>query len=102
MQKIPNFKIEDVPHHTILFAATEENDYDGDRTLIAEAWPEYGDYTVISGGHCSCYSFDGVEWEAIRYTRDELLKVALGWHDSYGSESIVKPLILEYLGQGDA
>lgn len=100
MQNIKDFKIEQVPHSRIVFAATEENDYDGDRILIAESWPEWNDYTVISGNHCSCFGFDEVDWDATVYDEHDLRKVLESWVErGYGSEAVIAPLMLAYLGK---
>lgn len=83
MRSLNEFKIEQVPQYAIVIAATSEPDYNMSRILIAEDWPEYGDYTVITGGHCSCYGFDDTKWDAVIYTLDELNKVIAEWHRSY-------------------
>ena len=69
-----------------------------DRTILVEDYPDYGEYTIISGGHCSCYGFDEVEWDAIQYSMDEVIKLAEGWlKNGYGSERIIAPLIKGFL-----
>lgn len=90
MNTINGFKLEDVPQHNIVFAATSEPDYSMDRVIVAEDWPNYGDTTIISGGHCSCYGFDETSWDAMTYTYDEAQAVINGWLKSgYGSERII-------------
>lgn len=96
MKNIEGFKIESVPHHAILVAATSAPDYEMDRVLIAEDWPDYGDYTVIQGSHYSCYDFDEVEWSGTIYTEDELVALLHGWEKSgYGAErEIIKSALV--------
>lgn len=90
MQIIKDFKLEQVPQHRIVFVATSEPDYSMDRVIVAEDWPEYGDTTIINGGHCSCYGFDETSWDATTYTYDEVKAVIQGWLKSgYGSEKII-------------
>ena len=98
MNNIKNFKIGDVPHHAIAFAATSDKDYEMNRVLMAEDWPEYGDITLINGSHCSCYGFDDTAWDATTYTLDEAKKVAQMWIEhGYWAEKKIAPLILAYL-----
>ncbi|MDD3134922.1 MAG: hypothetical protein PHF64_00325 [Methanoregula sp.] len=96
MKNIEGFKIGNVPHHAILVAATSAPDYEMDRVLIADNWPDYGDYTVIRGSHCSCYDFDDTEWDAMVYSEDELVALLNSWEKSgYGAEKeIVKPALV--------
>jgi hypothetical protein len=98
MKVIKGFKIEQIPIHKIVFIATSDQAYEMDRTIFVENYPSYSDdYTIVSGGHCSCYGFDDTEWEAVIYSEDELKKVATGWLAGDGSEKIIAPLILKYL-----
>ena len=98
MEVIKDFKITQIPLWTIAIVTTSEPDYEMDRTMLVEDYPEYGDYVIVSGEHCSCYEFSGTEWDAIQYTRDEVIKLAEGWQSNgYGSERIIAPLILSYL-----
>ena len=100
MERMEKFKFDDVPHHAILVAATSEPDYEMDRIVIAEDWESYGDYVVIYGGHCSCYDFDQTQWSAIKYTKDELVKVLKGWAETgWGVERIIVPTALAALGE---
>ena len=66
-----NFQIE--PQH-ILVAVTSEPDYEMERRILLKL--KYDKYVLVEGSHCSCYGFDDVEWSAIEYTRDELVKLA--------------------------
>lgn len=98
MRKIKNFKVTDIPFDKIAIVATSEQDYEMDRTILVEYYPDYGGHTVVHGSHCSCYGFDEVEWEAIIYTTAQIRKLAIGWLKSgYGSEGIIAPLILNYI-----
>jgi hypothetical protein len=93
MKPIENFKLSDVPMTRIMLATTSEPDYEMSRVMIAEDWPDYGDYTVIAGSHCSCYGFDDTQWDATCYTDDELPKVLASWHTSYdGAERAMAAL----------
>ncbi len=61
---------------TVLFAATSERDYEMSRVILADTGNEF---TVLYGGHCSCYGFDEVEWDATEYTELELEVLAPTW-----------------------
>lgn len=98
MNKIDGFKIEQVPVWKINTVITSNPDYEMDRTYFVEHWPDYTDYTLVTGGHCSCYGFDETKWEAITYTKDEIKKVVENWKESgYGSEVGASSLILRQL-----
>lgn len=58
-QSTPNYNEE---RHILL--------YDDDFPMLG------GPFLVLEGWHCSCYDWDDVEWDATRYTRDELLALA--------------------------
>ncbi len=62
----------------IICAAQSEPDYSEDRNVLIYGGDEpYEDsYILLTGGHCSCYDWDDVEWYAVEYTRDEILKLA--------------------------
>ena len=102
MENIKDFKIEHAPIHKIVIVTTSDPDYEMSRTILIEDYPNYGQFTIASGGHCSCYGFDETTWEAQVYTRDELIKVVDGWIEhGYGSESLAAPLIKRYVaGRG--
>lgn len=100
MKKIDGFKIEQVPHSNIAIVVTSEPDYEMDRVMLVEDYPDYQDFTIVQGGHCSCYGFDEVQWEVITYTKEEAIKLATGWQESrYGAEPIAAPLMLAYLSR---
>lgn len=93
MKALNNFDLAAVPIDKILLTVTTEPDYEMQRILIAEDWPDWGDYTVIEGGHCSCYGFDETKWDAISYTEKELKKVLLNWLGrGYGAEPLIAQL----------
>lgn len=49
----------------ILYYGGERSDYHGN-----------GPFVVLDGGHCSCYDWEDVEWDAMEYTYDELVRLA--------------------------
>ena len=99
MKAINNFSIHTIPIHKVAAIATSDHSYEMDRTMLVENYPDYGDYTVVHGSHCSCYGFDDTKWDATTYTKDELKLLVVGWMaNSYGSEAIIAPLISRYIG----
>ena len=74
-----------VPEHIepwrIVCAAQSEPDYSEDRQILLYGGNE-GDYhgkgpfVVLDGGHCSCYDWEEVDWDATEYARDELVRLA--------------------------
>lgn len=62
----------------IICAAQSEPDYSEDRQILIYAgdgtWDD--EYMVLDGGHCSCYDWDDVEFDAVKYTSDELDKLS--------------------------
>lgn len=73
-----SLKTSDVKFHNIVIAVTSEPDYNMDRWLLLEDLEDlkYGEYVVVEGGHCSCYGFDDTQWSAMRYSKEELIKLA--------------------------
>lgn len=73
-----DLKNNQVNFHNILFASTSEPDYEMSRTILLENLKDtnYDEYVVVEGCHCSCYGFDDTEWDAIKYNKNELLKLA--------------------------
>ena len=62
----------------VVCAAQSEPDYSEDRQILlyesdCDAYHNGGPFILLDGGHCSCYDWEEVEWDAIEYTRDELL-----------------------------
>lgn len=98
MDPIKGFTIEQVPIWKIVFVATSKPDYEMDRTMFVENYPNYGEHTLVSGGHCSCYEFNDTKWDATTYTLEELRAVVTNWREhSDGSERAIAPLILDYI-----
>ena len=74
-----------VPEHIepwrIVCAAQSEPDYSEDRQILLYGGNE-GDYhgkgpfVVLDGGHCSCFDWEEVDWDATEYSRDELVRLA--------------------------
>lgn len=64
--------------HNIVFAVTSNIDYDMNRWILLENVEglKYDEYIILEGGHCSCYDFDDTEWEGMKYTKEELIKIA--------------------------
>lgn len=62
----------------IICAAQSEPDYSEDRNVLiyGDEYPYKDSYILLTGGHCSCYDWDEVEWEAVEYTKAEILKLA--------------------------
>lgn len=62
----------------IICAAQSEPDYSEERYILIYSGENVWDdvYAVIEGGHCSCFSWNDVEWDGVEYGRDELLKLA--------------------------
>ena len=73
-----DLKKEKVQLHNIAIATTSRPDYEMNRWLLLEDLKDlnYNEYVVVEGGHCSCYGFDETVWDAIKYTTEELIKIA--------------------------
>ena len=73
-----DLKLDKVKFHNIVIATTSEPDYEMNRFLLLEDLEDtsYGEYVVVEGYHCSCYGFDETVWDAIKYTEEELYKIA--------------------------
>jgi len=80
MKKI-DFKEVEIKAHNILFASTSEQDYEMSRVILLSG-PSYSEFIVVEGSHCSYYDFDETEWSAIKYTEEELKKLAETWEKS--------------------
>lgn len=84
-----DLKNKQVKFHNILFASTSEPDYEMYRIILLEKLEDikYDEYVVVEGSHCSCYDFDDTEWEAIKYNRNELIKLAEAHKEHYRSST---------------
>lgn len=97
-----NLKKENVKFHNIVIAVTTQPDYEMDRYLLLEHLKDlnYNEFVIVEGYHCSCYDFDETKWEAIIYTKKELIKIAEDrissdcWHSE---EKQFYKLVLEYI-----
>ena len=97
-----DLKKENVKFHNIVIAVTTKPDYEMDRYLLLEDLKdlEHGEFVIVEGGHCSCYDFDETQWDAIKYTKEELIKIAKDrvlnncWHSE---EKQFYKLVLEYI-----
>lgn len=69
--------------HNVVFAYTSPLYYNMDRRLLIEGVDgvTVNEYLYLEGGHCSCFNFNETTWDAIVYTRDELLKLATAEHN---------------------
>lgn len=95
-------KTSNVKFHNIVIAITSEPAYEMDRWLLLEDLEDlkWDEYVVVEGGHCSCYDFDDTLWDAIKYTKDELLKIAesrISESHWYKEEKEFYRLVKEYL-----
>lgn len=58
----------------IICASQSEPDYSEDRQILLYGgdgeWQD--EYILLDGGHCSCYGWEEVEWDAVKYSRSEL------------------------------
>lgn len=97
-----DLKKENIKFHNIAIAVTTEPDYEMERWILLENLNDlkYNKYVVVEGSHCSCYDFDETNWEAIGYTRDELIKIAedrVSTGHWYKEEKKFYQLVLDYL-----
>lgn len=67
----------EVKFHNIVLAYTGGLYYEESRYLLLERLDDLklDEYVIVEGYHCSCYEFDDTKWEAIKYSRKELLKI---------------------------
>ncbi len=79
---------------SVLFAATSERDYEMSRVILVDVGNEF---TVLFGGHCSCYGFDEVEWDATEYTEGELETLAPTWMGEGGEYGALGRFLVSWL-----
>lgn len=62
----------------IICASQSEPYYSEDRQILIYAGQDrYDDgYMLLEGGHCSCYGWEEVDWNATAYSREELEALA--------------------------
>jgi len=63
----------------VICATQSEPDYSENRQILlygGDFASSSGPFVLLEGGHCSCYDWEEVEWDATEYTRDEILTLA--------------------------
>lgn len=98
------YKCKSVQFYNIIIAFTTTPDYEMQRWLLLEDMEDlkYDEYVVVEGFHCSCYDFDDTEWEAIKYNKEELIKVAedrISNNCFNEEEKTFYKLVLNYFGR---
>ncbi len=95
----------------IICAAQSEPDYNEDRQILlyggdADTYYQAGPFILLDGGHCSCYDWEEVEWDATEYDYDELVTLAKSKADGkgcfYESEQKFWQLVLHAVVPEDA
>ena len=76
----------------IVCAAQSQPDYSEDRQILYYGGDEFdyhgnGPFVVLDGGPDSTFDWEGVEWYATEYTRDEILRLAKSKTDGDGCYS---------------
>ena len=99
-----DIKKENIKFHNIIIAITSKPDYEMSRWLLLENLEnsKYGEYIIVEGSHCSCYDFDETKWDAIKYSKEELIKIAedrISTNNWYKEEKEFYNLVLDYLGR---
>ena len=88
----------------IICAAQSEPDYSESRQILIYAGEDTWErrYMLLDGGHCSCFDWEDVEWDAVEYTEEELLALAESKKDGegcyYDSERLFWQSVLIALG----
>lgn len=94
-----------VKFYNIVIAITSEPDYEMERWLLLEDLKDlkYDEYVIVEGCHCSCYGFDDTQWDAMKYTKEELIKIAKDRlkNDWYTEEEQFYKLVLKYLRENE-
>lgn len=103
MRIIKDFKLDQIPLWAAILAVTTPEDYNMERIIIASNLDDLDkdeNFIVVYGGHCCCYDFNDIEWDATTYTEMELCKLMQGWRETGGSlEKEVARLMINYLYQ---
>ena len=100
MLHIDGFDIDAIPTWSVLFAFTTPEEYEMERLVIAERYEgEWQKYVVAQGGHCSCYEFDAVKWDAWIVDQEELVSMANGWLTGNDLERAAASFLAAYFGQ---
>lgn len=108
MEMKQKYDISAIRVHDIVFAVTSAPDYEMDKAVFIEDYPDYGSLMILSGGHCSCYGFEEVEWDAYifkpakgetwKVRNQEVVKLMETWRDKgWGIEPVLAPLVIKYL-----
>jgi len=101
MKQQDHFDISTIPLWKVAIVVTSEPGYEMERVILVEDHPDWYDYILITGYHCSCYAFDETRWEATFGTAEEIRKIAQGWQDAeriyLDAETKAAPLILRHL-----
>lgn len=76
----------------IVCAAQSEPNYGEDRQILLyggdrDGYHNGGPFVLLDGGHCSCFDWEDVEWDATEYDRDEVLALARSKADGEGCYS---------------
>ena len=91
-----------VKFHNVVITITTTPDYEMSRWVLLEDLEDlkWNEYVIVEGYHCSCYGFDETKWEATKYDKEELAKIAKDriekdvWDEK---EKTFYKLVLEYL-----
>lgn len=101
MKQEKDFKLECVPLEKVAVVLTSDADYEESRLIFVEDFPDYGEYLIVDGGHCSCYGWGDVTWDATFLNLRELGLLLLAWDkQSYGLEARMASMIRSVLGLG--
>ena len=96
--------VAEIKLHDIVFVWTSSPDYEEERICLVEHWVHNEhDYALIRGNHCSCYSWDDVDWSVDFYTEEELVKLVDGYSgSSYPGDADIplKKYVIDVLGLG--
>lgn len=84
-----DLKNKNIELHNILYASTSRPCYEMNRTILLEELEDikYNEYVIVEGYHCSCYGFNDCKWEAMKYSKEELIKLAEVHKDDYYRDS---------------